>query len=61
MKATGTEDLVMIGDTTYDLEMAQAAGVEAIGVSWGHHDTSRLEVFAPVVNTVSELQKLLGV
>ena len=61
MKATGTEDLVMIGDTTYDLEMAQAAGVEAIGVSWGHHDTSRLEAFGPVVNTVSELQRLLGV
>jgi phosphoglycolate phosphatase len=26
MKATGTKDLVMIGDTTYDLEMAHAAG-----------------------------------
>ncbi|MEE2751679.1 MAG: HAD-IA family hydrolase, partial [Myxococcota bacterium] len=37
MKATGTEDLVMVGDTTYDLEMAHAAGVKAIGVSWGHH------------------------
>ena len=34
MEATGTEDLVMIGDTTYDLEMAHAARVRAIGVSY---------------------------
>jgi phosphoglycolate phosphatase len=28
---------VMIGDTTYDIEMARAAGTRAIGVSWGYH------------------------
>ena len=28
---------VMIGDTTYDMEMARAAGVWAIGVNWGYH------------------------
>ncbi len=27
----------MLGDTTYDIEMARAAGVAAIGVSWGYH------------------------
>jgi phosphoglycolate phosphatase len=27
----------MIGDSTYDMEMARAAGVHAIGVSWGYH------------------------
>lgn len=31
------EDAVMIGDTSYDIEMARAAGVPAIGVSWGYH------------------------
>ena len=61
MKATGTEDLVMIGDTTYDLEMAKAAGVKAIGVSWGHHSVERLRVWAPVVESVEELGRLLGV
>jgi len=63
MKATNTQqqDLVMIGDTTYDLEMAQAAGVKAIGVSWGHHDTQRLRKWAPVVDSVDELTRLLGV
>jgi phosphoglycolate phosphatase len=28
---------VMVGDTTYDIEMAGAAGMAAIGVSWGYH------------------------
>ena len=28
---------VMVGDTTYDIETARNAGVEAIGVSWGAH------------------------
>jgi phosphoglycolate phosphatase len=34
---------VMIGDTTYDIEMARAAGVAAIGVAWGYHPVSALE------------------
>jgi len=61
MTATGTEDLVMVGDTTYDLEMAHAAGVRAIGVSWGHHSVERLREWAPVVDSVDELGRLLGV
>lgn len=32
----------MIGDTRYDMEMARAAGVHALGVSWGYHPTSDL-------------------
>ncbi|MDP6944406.1 MAG: HAD-IA family hydrolase [Myxococcota bacterium] len=61
MAATGTEDLVMVGDTTYDLEMAQAAGVRAIGVTWGHHSAERLRQWAPVVDSVEALGRLLGV
>ena len=30
-------DTAMIGDTAYDIAMARAAGVRAIGVSWGYH------------------------
>ncbi|OHC74466.1 MAG: haloacid dehalogenase [Rhodospirillales bacterium RIFCSPLOWO2_12_FULL_58_28] len=33
---------VMIGDTTFDIEMARRAGVMAIGVSWGYHDGKEL-------------------
>ena len=61
MEATKTKGLVMIGDTTYDLEMAKAAGVQAIGVSWGHHSKERLLEWSPVVDSVEELGRLLGV
>jgi 23S rRNA pseudouridine955/2504/2580 synthase len=30
-------DCVMIGDTTYDMEMARSAGVAGIAVAWGYH------------------------
>jgi phosphoglycolate phosphatase len=33
---------VMIGDTTYEMEMARNARVGAIGVSWGYHAPERL-------------------
>jgi phosphoglycolate phosphatase len=33
---------VMIGDTSYDMAMAKAAGVTAIGVAWGYHDPVEL-------------------
>ena len=61
MEKTGTENIVMVGDTTYDLEMAHAAGVKGIGVSWGHHAPGVLQKWAPVVNTVKELGKMLGI
>lgn len=35
-------DSVMIGDTAYDMAMAEAAGVRAIGVAWGYHDAEEL-------------------
>jgi phosphoglycolate phosphatase len=33
---------VMIGDTVYDIAMARAAGVRAIGVAWGYHTVQEL-------------------
>ncbi|MDF3062082.1 MAG: family hydrolase [Microvirga sp.] len=30
-------DSVMIGDSTFDMAMARAAGIGAVGVSWGYH------------------------
>jgi phosphoglycolate phosphatase len=33
---------VMIGDAIFDMEMAQAAGVHGIGVSWGFQPAERL-------------------
>ena len=34
---------VVVGDTTFDMEMARSAGAKAIGVTWGYHDTGHLE------------------
>jgi phosphoglycolate phosphatase len=30
-------DTIMVGDTVFDMEMAHAAGVHAVGVAWGYH------------------------
>jgi phosphoglycolate phosphatase len=35
-------DTVVVGDTTYDIEMARAAGASAIGVTWGYHPVTEL-------------------
>ena len=44
MEETGvkTAETVMIGDTTFDMEMAVNAGVMGIGVSWGYHTVEEL-------------------
>ncbi len=51
------EDTVMIGDTAHDLRMAQAAGVRAVGVSWGFHTRAELEACRPdlIADTFAEL------
>lgn len=35
-------DAVMVGDTVFDMDMAQAAGVRGIGVTWGYHAADAL-------------------
>lgn len=36
------ETTVMIGDTSFDMEMAVNAGVRGLGVLWGYHDAEAL-------------------
>ncbi len=38
----GAGDAVVIGDTSYDMAMARAAGAGALGVSWGYHHSDAL-------------------
>ncbi|MFE8071540.1 HAD-IA family hydrolase [Marinobacteraceae bacterium S3BR75-40.1] len=54
-------ETVMVGDTVYDMEMAQRAGMPAIGVTWGVHKVDALAAYDPVaiVESVGELQDLL--
>ena len=41
-------EAVMVGDSSYDLEMAQAIGMSRIGVTYGVHDAARLNQHQPV-------------
>ncbi|MFD2172746.1 HAD-IA family hydrolase [Rhodobacter lacus] len=51
-------DAVMIGDTTYDIEMGLAAGVAVLGVSWGYHPVADLRAAGAerIVETFEELE-----
>lgn len=54
-------EAAMIGDTSYDIEMAVAAGVLPIGVAWGHHEPAYLRTVGAVAvaEDAAELSKLL--
>jgi phosphoglycolate phosphatase len=54
-------ETVMIGDSTFDMEMARAAGVTAIGVAWGYNPPDVLQSAGAqlVVNDVPALRRVL--
>jgi phosphoglycolate phosphatase len=56
------DEAIMIGDTTYDLEMAASAGMRSIGVAHGVHSVESLEKHSPVavVRDLIELAPLLA-
>jgi phosphoglycolate phosphatase len=51
------EKVLMIGDTTHDLQMAINAGVSGLGVAYGAHSAETLDSLQPLarLNTLSEL------
>jgi len=55
------ERTLMIGDTSYDMRMAENAGIEALAVSYGVHNCQQLKEHTPVacVNSVAELDAWL--
>ena len=57
----GPQRAVYVGDSRTDLETARAAGVQAIGVTWGAHPRVELEVlgFDALVDEPSQLFALL--
>ena len=57
--ATPPAATVMIGDTTHDLEMAKAAGVAAVAVTYGAHERAALTACRPLA-VVDQLQGLRG-
>ncbi|MBL4899151.1 MAG: HAD-IA family hydrolase [Colwellia sp.] len=54
-------EAIMIGDTSHDLKMAQNAGVDSIGVTFGVHDREVLNQYKPkvIVDSLAELHQLL--
>ncbi|MDX5402474.1 MAG: HAD-IA family hydrolase [Rhodobacterales bacterium] len=61
LRETGVDpaDAVMVGDTSYDMEMARAAGICGIGVSWGYHAPAALKAASCVIDRFDELPACL--
>ena len=55
------EATVMIGDTTYDMDMGRAAGVRTLAVTWGYHGAEALAATCPdrTATRVAEIAPLL--
>lgn len=56
------ENAIMVGDTTFDIEMALAAGVTPVGVSWGYHAALDLQKAGAsvVINDFEDLLEILN-
>lgn len=63
LAATGVQpsEAIMVGDTSYDLEMARNIAMPRIGVSYGVHAVETLAQFEPfaIAHNVQELRALL--
>ncbi len=55
------EDTLMIGDSEYDLQMANNAGTESVAVSYGVHNAERLQQCGPlaIIHKITELSEFL--
>ena len=38
---------LMVGDSIHDMEMARRLGMDRIGITWGSHDATALQGYAP--------------
>ncbi len=54
-----THQALMIGDSSYDLEMANNANVDCVGVTYGVHSHQTLSLFNPIA-LLDDLPKQLG-
>ncbi|MFQ5775417.1 MAG: HAD-IA family hydrolase [Kiloniellaceae bacterium] len=58
----GPDETVLIGDTTFDMEMACHARARGIGVAWGYHDPAELRASGAVrvIETFDDLPPTLS-
>jgi len=58
---SGADRGVMIGDTTFDMDMGHAAGLKTLGVTWGYHARAALDGTADaVVNDFADVPTTLN-
>jgi phosphoglycolate phosphatase len=59
---TNAKSALMVGDTSHDLEMARAAGVDALAVTYGAHPEDGLRACQPLgcFSSVQDLQAWLS-
>lgn len=57
------DDTVIVGDTTFDIEMGLAAGCRAVGVSYGNHAPELLHAAGAthVIDGISQLPEILNI
>ncbi len=62
LQETGVEatQAVMIGDTSFDMDMAKAAGFHAIGVNWGYHTPDKLGSADHILGKMRDLPDYLN-
>ena len=62
MTQIDAQHAVMIGDTAFDLQMAQAIAMPRVGVLWGAHSYADLAQCEPIgmAETVADLKRILG-
>lgn len=61
MDAAGVDaaQTVMIGDTSFDMDMGVAAGVTTIGVTWGYHPQSQLDKARHLAHEFGDIPAIL--
>ena len=61
--ATAASAAVMVGDTHYDMAMAQALGMPRVAVSYGAHRREQLLPYAPLacLDQLAELPSVLSI
>ena len=53
-------DAVIVGDTEFDVAMGHAAGIRAIGVTWGYHPLARLQRADVLIDRFEQLDAALA-
>ena len=54
------QDAVIIGDTSFDMDMGRAAGTRRLGVSWGYHPIAALTAAEGLIDRFDDVPQALA-